>query len=85
MRMQGLGGEGYGLSVRDLCTGMIALYPSLYNGTEETTLALKAFVGRPRIHNIYPDNAKELVKAAYMMGIEHHASIPGEPKTISLS
>ena len=52
MRMQGLGGEGYGLSVRDLCTGMIALYPALYNGTEETTLALKAFVGRTKIHNI---------------------------------
>jgi hypothetical protein len=59
MRMQGLGGEKYGLSVRDLCTGLIALYPALYNGTEETTQALKEFAGRKKIHNIYSDNAKE--------------------------
>jgi hypothetical protein len=84
MRMQGLGGEKYGLSVRDLCTGLIALYPALYNGTEETTQALKEFAGRKKIHNIYSDNAKELVKAAYRLGVEHHTSLPGEPKTNSL-
>ena len=84
MRMQGLGGEKYGLSVRDLFTGMIAIYPTTSHDTEATTTALKQFAGRKKIHNIYSDNALELVKAAYVMGVEHHASLPGEPKTNSL-
>ncbi len=62
----------------------VAFYPALYNGTEETTQKLKEFVGRKKIHNMYSDNAKELVKAAYKFGVEHHTSIPGEPKTNSL-
>ena len=41
MRMQGLGGERYGLSVRDLSTGLINLYPQISKGSEETTQALK--------------------------------------------
>ena len=32
----------------------------------------------------YSDNALELVKAAYVRGVEHRASLPGEPKTNSL-
>ena len=84
MRMQGLGGEKYGLSVRDLFTGLIALYPQIRHDTDATTQALKEFAGRKKIHNIYSDNAKESVKAAYLLGVEHHASLPGEPKTNSL-
>ena len=75
MRMQGLGGERFGLSVRDLSTGLISLYPQISKGSEETTQALKEFAGRKRIHNIYSDNAKELVSAAFKMGVEHHASL----------
>ena len=52
MRMQGLGGEKYGLSVRDLFTGMIAIYPTTTHDTEATTTALKQFAGRKKIHNI---------------------------------
>ena len=71
MRMQGLGGEKYGLSVRNLFTGMIAIYPTTTHDTEATTTALKQFAGRKKIHNIYSDNALELVKAAYVMSVEH--------------
>ena len=84
MRMQGLGGEKYGLSVRDLFTGMIAIYPSTNHDTPATLAAMKEFAGRKKIHNIYSDNALELVKASYLMGVGHHASLPGEPKTNSL-
>ena len=76
--------KGYGLSVRDLFTGMVAIYPTTSHDTEATTTALKQFAERKKIHNIYSDNALELVKAAYVMGVEHHASLPGEPKTNSL-
>ena len=84
MRMQGLGGERYGLSVRDLHTGLIAIYPAASHDTESTVQALKQFSGRTKVSNLYSDNALELVKAAQVMGVEHHASLPGEPKTNSL-
>ena len=43
MRMQGLGGEKVGLSVRDLYTGMIAIYPSVTHDTNSTVTAIKEF------------------------------------------
>ena len=48
MRMQGLGGEKAGLSVKDLFTGMIAIYPTIRQDADETLLALKHFAGRKR-------------------------------------
>jgi hypothetical protein len=40
MRMQGLGGEATGLSVKDVFTGMIAIYPAIRQDNDETLLAL---------------------------------------------
>ena len=84
MRMQGMGGEKYGLSVKDLFAGMIAIYPAIRQDTDETVQALRHFAGRKKIHNIYSDNALALVKAADHLGVDHHASLPGEPKNNSI-
>ena len=84
MRMQGLGGEKTGLSFLHLFTGMIAIYPAIRQDKDETLLALRHFAGRRKIHNIYSDNALALVKAADHLGVDHHASLPGEPKNNSI-
>ena len=84
LKMQGLGGEKYGLSVKDLHSGMIAVYPVTEKDTASTIAALRHFAGRRNIHISYSDNALELAASARSMGIEHHTSLHGEPKTNSI-
>ena len=76
--------EKFGLSVKDLHSGMIAVYPVTEKDAASTIESLRHFAGRRKIHNIYSDNALELAASARSLGIEHHTSLPGEPKTNSI-
>ena len=72
------------MSVKDLHSGMIAVYPVTEKDATSTIEALHHFAGRKKIHNSYSDNALELAASARSLGIEHHTSLPGEPKTNSI-
>ncbi len=54
--------------------------------TDSTSItdALRQFGGRKKTHNIYSDNASELILSASTLGVEHHTSLSGEPKTNSV-
>ena len=82
LKMQGLGGEKFGLSVKDLHSVMIAVYPATEKDATSTIEALRHFAGRKKIHNLYSDNALELVASARSLGIEHHTSLPENRRQI---
>ena len=73
------------LSVRDVHTGIIALYPVLTKTAEEVSESLRAFMGKLAIDSLYSDNAREFIASGRDLAVDaHHFSPPGMHQSNSL-
>ena len=74
-------GDLVALVVRDAYSTLGAVYPAPSKSTDETTMALRAFVGDSKVKRVYSDNADELLSASRSRGVPHEASQRGMSQT----
>ena len=74
-------GHGVALTIYDLGTGFVGVYPSQSRAAEPTKQSLQSCVGRRRVHCLYTDRAKELIATALALGIPNDFSMSGRPQT----
>ena len=72
----GVKGERVALILWDDYTKLIAAYPAQSKSTEETTKALRHFLGKRIAVELHCDNAPELENAANQLGLVHTPTVP---------
>ena len=70
--------------IKDIATGLKALYPLRDKSSEEAHGALQLFAGGKTIQRIYSDISAELIAMCRSAGILGEGSQPGVPQTSAL-
>ena len=77
----GITGDTNAFVVKDLFSGLTGIYPAPWKDGYTVEVALRHFIGRRRIGQVYCDNAFEFTSACETLGIVVEHSQPGVPQT----
>ena len=81
--MAGCTGDIIAVTLKDLCSVLIACYPVKTKSSEETACWIQHFVGERKVGRMYSDCSLELISACKSLRIPHEKSQPGAHQTNS--